>query len=160
MQNFETVVGGPFKLILTWNDCKIARMTLAWKGTDDRDDYRSPEAGKLAAALVAYAAGENTAWPELPLDFSGIRPFTLDVLDELAKVSFGHFLTYGELAARVGSPKAAHAVGQVMAKNRFPLIFPCHRVVGRGMNLTGYGPGLPMKKMLLELEGVLTASST
>ena len=155
MQNNETIVSGPLKLALTWKDGKITGIDLAWAGEADRGDYTSPEAGRLANALAAYLAGKNTAWPELPLDFSGIRPFTLEVLDELSKVSFGHFLTYGELAARVGSPKAAHAVGQVMAKNRFPLIFPCHRVVGSGMKLTGYGPGLPMKKMLLELEGVL-----
>ncbi|MBF0512986.1 MAG: MGMT family protein, partial [Desulfovibrionaceae bacterium] len=58
-------------------------------------------------------------------------------------------------AARAGRPGAARAVGRVMAANPFPLVLPCHRVVGAGMKLTGFGPGLPMKKMLLELEGVL-----
>ena len=61
--------------------------------------------------------------------------------------------TYGELARRVGHPRAARAVGTVMNRNRIPIVLPCHRVVGSTGDLTGYGGGLDRKRTLLELEG-------
>ncbi len=60
------------------------------------------------------------------------------VLRRCAKIRRGEFMTYGQLAAAVGNPQAARAVGQVMARNRWPLIVPCHRVVGHSGKLTGY----------------------
>jgi len=155
MREIETIVVAPLKLTLSWEGDKISGIVLAWAGEGDGDDYGSPEAGRLAMALAAYLAKETTVWPELPLDFSGVGAFARVVLAELAKVGYGQCLTYGELAERCGRPGAARAVGRVMAENPFPLVLPCHRVVGRGMKLTGFGPGLPMKKMLLELEGIL-----
>ncbi len=63
-------------------------------------------------------------------------------------------MTYGGLAARLGVPGAGRAVGNVMARNPFPLIIPCHRVVGSDRGLHGFGGGLAMKKTLLTMEGV------
>ncbi len=65
---------------------------------------------------------------------------------------------YGWLAARAGAPRSARAVGRVMAGNRFPLLYPCHRVIGADGKLVGFGPGLPMKTYLLEREGVAAPS--
>jgi len=104
--------------------------------------------------LDEYFAGRRRVF-DLTLDLRGLAPFTVSVLGELAKIPFGETTTYGELAARVGRPRAARAVGTVMNRNRIPIVLPCHRVVGAGGNLVGYAGGLDRKVMLLELEGVL-----
>ncbi len=69
-------------------------------------------------------------------------------------------MTYGELAQAVGRPKAARAVGQVLARNPFPLLIPCHRVVGTGHRLTGFRGGLAWKEYLLAHEGWRIAGGT
>jgi methylated-DNA-[protein]-cysteine S-methyltransferase len=155
MQRTEIIVSDPLKLTLTWRGDKIAGIRLDWKAEDDLSDFSSPQAGRLEHALAAYLEGKHVVWPDLPLDFASVGGFAREVLAELAKVGYGQCATYGELAARAGRPGAARAVGRVMAANPFPLVLPCHRIVGSNMKLTGFGPGLPMKKMLLELEGVL-----
>jgi methylated-DNA-[protein]-cysteine S-methyltransferase len=96
---------------------------------------------------------------DLSLDLRGLSPFTVSVLEALAEVPFGETTTYGTLAARVGRPKAARAIGTVMNRNRIPIVLPCHRVIGAGGDLVGYGGGLERKTTLLELEGVLLQSS-
>jgi methylated-DNA-[protein]-cysteine S-methyltransferase len=71
-----------------------------------------------------------------------------------SEVSHGQTVSYGKLAAMCGKPEAARAVGRIMASNPWPLLVPCHRVVGADGKLTGFsGCGLPMKKFLLQLEG-------
>ncbi len=102
--------------------------------------------------LDEYFAGRRKVF-DLTLDLRGLAPFTLDVLRELAQVRFGETATYGELAARVGRPRAARAVGTVMNRNRIPIVLPCHRVVGATGSLVGYAGGLDRKIALLELEG-------
>jgi O-6-methylguanine DNA methyltransferase len=77
------------------------------------------------------------------------------VLKELAHVPYGQTTTYGALAAKVGHPRAARAVGTVMNRNRIPIVLPCHRVVGANGSLVGYGGGLDRKSALLELEGAV-----
>ena len=71
------------------------------------------------------------------------------------RVEYGHTTTYGTLAAQVGAPRAARAVGTVMNRNPLPIVLPCHRVVGANGSLTGYGGGLDRKEWLLRLEGAL-----
>ena len=77
------------------------------------------------------------------------------MLEELARVPYGHTSTYGRLAALVGRPTAARAVGTVMNRNPVPIVLPCHRVVGASGSLVGYGGGLERKEQLLRLEGAL-----
>ncbi len=89
---------------------------------------------------------------DLPLDLR-VAPFHEAVLRELARVPYGRVDTYGHLAALVGRPKAARAVGTVMNRNPIPIVLPCHRIVGANGSLTGYGGGLDVKRALLELEG-------
>jgi methylated-DNA-[protein]-cysteine S-methyltransferase len=91
---------------------------------------------------------------DLPLDLR-VAPFYADVLRELALVPYGQTDTYGHLAAKVGRPKAARAVGTVMNRNPIPIVLPCHRIVGANGSLVGYGGGLPVKRALLELEGAI-----
>jgi methylated-DNA-[protein]-cysteine S-methyltransferase len=104
--------------------------------------------------LDEYFAGRRRAF-DLALDLRALPPFTVSVLGELARVPYGATTTYAELAARVGRPRAARAVGTVMHRNRIPIVLPCHRVVGSNGSLVGYAGGLEIKEKLLELEGAL-----
>jgi methylated-DNA-[protein]-cysteine S-methyltransferase len=94
---------------------------------------------------------------DLPVDLR-VAPFHESVLRELARVPYGNVVTYGSLAAKVGRPRAARAVGTVMNRNPIPIVLPCHRVIGANGSLTGYGGGLHVKRHLLELEGSLLPS--
>ncbi len=116
---------------------------------------RSPKAVERAKLeLDEYFSGRRHAF-DLELDLRGTPDFYQRVLAELAAVPYGTTTTYGALAARVGAPKAARAIGTVMNRNPVPIVLPCHRVVGASGSLTGYGGGLPRKEWLLRLEGAL-----
>jgi methylated-DNA-[protein]-cysteine S-methyltransferase len=104
--------------------------------------------------LDEYFDGARSSFA-LDVDLRGAAPFARQVLDELAHVPYGQTTTYGTLAARVGAPRAARAVGTVMNRNPIPIVLPCHRVVGANGSLTGYGGGLDVKERLLRLEGAL-----
>ena len=104
--------------------------------------------------LDEYFAGRRDVFA-LDVDLRGAAPFARQVLDELARVPYGQTTTYGTLAARVGAPRAARAVGTVMNRNPIPIVLPCHRVVGASGSLTGYAGGLEVKERLLRLEGAL-----
>jgi methylated-DNA-[protein]-cysteine S-methyltransferase len=102
--------------------------------------------------LDEYFGGRRRAF-DLALDLRSLPPFTVSVLEQLARVPYGETTTYGQLASGVGHPRAARAVGTVMNRNRIPIVLPCHRVVGSTGDLTGYAGGLDRKRTLLELEG-------
>ena len=104
--------------------------------------------------LDEYFAGRRHGF-DLKLDLRAAPEFHQRVLAELSRVEYGRTTTYGALAARVGAPKAARAVGTVMNRNPIPIVLPCHRVVGASGSLTGYGGGLERKEWLLRLEGAL-----
>jgi methylated-DNA-[protein]-cysteine S-methyltransferase len=103
--------------------------------------------------LDEYFEGKRRDF-DLPLDLR-VAEFHGEVLHELARVPYGTTTTYGALAAKVGHPKAARAVGTVMNRNPIPIILPCHRVIGANGSLTGYAGGLETKERLLQLEGAL-----
>jgi methylated-DNA-[protein]-cysteine S-methyltransferase len=116
---------------------------------------RSPKAvDRAKLELDEYFSGRRQAF-DLDLDLRGMPEFYERVLAELAAVPYGTTTTYGALAAQVGTPKAARAIGTVMNRNPIPIVLPCHRVVGASGSLTGYGGGLPRKEWLLRLEGAL-----
>jgi len=79
--------------------------------------------------------------------------FTSRALGICAAIKPGHVMTYAELARAAGRPGAARAAGQVMARNRFAIVIPCHRVVASDYRLQGFGGGLEMKEFLLRAEG-------
>jgi methylated-DNA-[protein]-cysteine S-methyltransferase len=113
----------------------------------DRDDYLLPE---VAVQLGEYFAGRRTRF-DLPLRLSG-SPFQQEVWTALQEIPYGQTTTYGELAERLGKPRAARAVGLANGKNPVSIVVPCHRVVGSTGNLTGYGGGLHRKQQLLSHE--------
>lgn len=108
----------------------------------------------LADRLNKYFSTGRLQWDLGILDWRGTTPFHRQVLECCAQIPVGETLTYGELAARTGRPLAARAVGSAMARNRWPLIIPCHRVVGSNGRLTGYSGtgGIETKRHLLGLE--------
>jgi methylated-DNA-[protein]-cysteine S-methyltransferase len=110
-------------------------------------------AGLVAAVaeLRAYFAGELTAFT-VPLHVRRGSEFERAVWAEMSKIPYGETRTYGEVAAVVGDPGAARAVGVACNRNPIPVIVPCHRIVGAGGKLVGFGGGLPRKRHLLELE--------
>lgn len=115
----------------------------------------------LARALTDYAEGRNVSFTSVQLDLTGLTPFQRRVLAVCRRIPRGSVVTYRQLAAAAGSPGAARAAGQCMAKNRFPLIVPCHRVVGSRGALGGFSApqGLAMKRRLLAMEADGHASS-
>jgi methylated-DNA-[protein]-cysteine S-methyltransferase len=113
---------------------------------------RSP-IDEVRRELDEYFEGKRQEF-DLPLDLR-VATFHAEVLDELARVPYGMTTTYGALAARVGHPRAARAVGTVMHNNPIPIVLPCHRVVGANGSLTGYAGGLDIKLRLLQLEGAI-----
>lgn len=105
---------------------------------------------ETVAQLQAYFDGELQEF-DLPLAPTG-TPFQITVWRELQAIPYGETISYGELARRIGKPKAARAVGSANGANPLPLVVPCHRVVGSDGRLTGYGGGLPIKEALLAHE--------
>ncbi len=100
--------------------------------------------------LTSYFAGERKTF-DLPLKPNGTE-FQLQVLAELQKIPYGTTASYGDIAKRIGRPKAVRAVGAANGRNPLPIIIPCHRVIGSSGKLTGFGGGLPTKEALLRLE--------
>ena len=103
--------------------------------------------------LDEYFAGTRRDF-DLEVDLSSAPVFQRQVLRQLALVPFGQVTTYGALAAKVGKPRAARAIGGAMNRNPIPIVLPCHRVIGSNGSLTGYAGGLDRKAKLLRLEGV------
>jgi O-6-methylguanine DNA methyltransferase len=102
--------------------------------------------------LKRYFAGEPE-YLDQPLDLQGSQ-FQMQVWSALRQIPAGKVATYGEIAARIGRPRGARAVGQACGRNPVVLFVPCHRVVAANGGLGGFGSGLSLKKALLEHEGV------
>jgi methylated-DNA-[protein]-cysteine S-methyltransferase len=100
--------------------------------------------------LDEYFAGERRVF-DLPLRLSG-TDFQVSVLEALLDIPYGKTTSYGEIARRIGRPKAVRAVGAANARNPLPIVVPCHRVIGSTGDLTGFGGGLDTKEALLRLE--------
>jgi methylated-DNA-[protein]-cysteine S-methyltransferase len=104
----------------------------------------------VVAQLNAYFAGELLAF-DLPMTMQG-TDFQRTVWAALGEIPYGETISYGELARRVGNPKASRAVGLANGRNPLAIVVPCHRVIGADGGLTGYGGGLDRKVWLLEHE--------
>jgi len=141
-------------------DSPIGLLTLAGQGsalTNLRmvDQTYEPSRADWSAddvvdQLHAYFAGELTDF-DIELDMRGTE-FQQRVWKALLTIPYGDTRSYGEIAAQIGAPGAARAVGLANGHNPIAIVVPCHRVIGAGGGLTGYGGGLDRKRTLLELE--------
>ncbi len=115
--------------------------------------------GGVARQLEDWFAGTRHAF-DLALDLNGVEGFRREALETLVReVPWGEVVSYGELAALAGRPRAARAVGSAMRNNPIPFVIPCHRVVAAGNRIGGYGGGrnaVGLKRELLAHEGVST----
>jgi methylated-DNA-[protein]-cysteine S-methyltransferase len=100
--------------------------------------------------LTAYFAGDLTTF-DLELRPAGTE-FQRAVLAELQKIPYGATTSYGDIAQRIGRPKAVRAVGAANGRNPIPIVIPCHRVIGSNGSLTGFAGGIAIKQALLRLE--------
>jgi methylated-DNA-[protein]-cysteine S-methyltransferase len=125
----------------------------AGKPHEPRAGWTESGADPLSEAvrqLREYFAGKRRDF-DLPLAPEGTT-FQRRVWRELQAIPYGETISYGELARRVGNPKASRAVGSANGKNQIPIVIPCHRVIASDGGLGGFGGGLPVKEKLLALE--------
>jgi len=106
---------------------------------------------KLVRELDRYFRGELESF-SVPLDLDDGTPFQRKVWKQLIAIPYGGAASYADIAAAVGNPKAARAVGSANGRNRIPILIPCHRVIKADGGIGGYASGTPIKKALLELE--------
>jgi methylated-DNA-[protein]-cysteine S-methyltransferase len=115
-----------------------------------------PPIAASIAALQRYFRGEMLDLSGVPVDLTGVSSFFAEIYRRAREVGWGATATYGDLAQRAGSPGAARAVGQAMARNPVPIVIPCHRVLASGRKIGGFSAfgGTVTKERLLALEGV------
>jgi methylated-DNA-[protein]-cysteine S-methyltransferase len=106
-----------------------------------------------------YSSGNRVSFSRLKLETDWMSPFQTRVIEACRGIPYGFTLTYGQLAASAGSPGAARAVGSIMRTNRFPIIVPCHRVIGQN-NLGGFSAsrGVETKRRLLKMERAIDSA--
>lgn len=157
-------------LLVAVSDSGVCEIGFAWMDNEAAFADRLSERGfvpepdqhqinMVAAQLQEYFSGERNRFA-VPLDLSGLTPFTKAVLDATYEVPFGETRTYRQIAERIGRPKATRAVGNALHNNPIPLIVPCHRILptSASKKLGGYAGGVETKERLLCLEGVLPKS--
>ncbi len=119
----------------------------------DQSDNEPTGFGEEVAWLETFFRGEADTCDDIKLDLSDTPPFFKAVWQACRRIPPGETRSYGWLAAAAGSPGAARAAGQAMARNRLALVIPCHRVIASGGGLGGYsGGGVELKAALLDLE--------
>ena len=141
---------------IDWTDHE-ARMRLLLDRYYGKGRYTlsaAPDPGGLTKAMGSYFKGDIAVIDTLPIETTG-TPFQRSVWQALRKINRGTTISYAELAARIGKPRAIRAAGLANGQNPIGVVVPCHRVIGSNGTLTGYGGGLPRKKWLLEHEGAL-----
>jgi methylated-DNA-[protein]-cysteine S-methyltransferase len=109
---------------------------------------------EVCSEIEKYFEGFAVKFSHNILDMDRCRDFQKRVLQELAKIPRGKVIPYGELAEKISVPCAARAVGTALARNPFPIVFPCHRVVRASGHVGEFGGGQEMKRKLLQLEGI------
>ena len=112
--------------------------------------YNEKPLAEASRQLREYFDGERREF-DLPLRLGGTE-FQVSVLEALQEIPYGETTSYGEIARRIGRPKAVRAVGAANGRNPIPIVVPCHRVIGSTGDLTGFGGGLDTKEALLRLE--------
>ena len=144
--------GGSLDVVARGLDPRAGRRGAQGPAPQAPDKEAEAHAAQAEREILEYLAGRRREFT-VPLDMANVPPFHGKVLRACRRIPYGKTLTYAALAARAGSPRAARAVGQAMARNPLALVVPCHRVVAAGGGLGGYGGGLDLKQRLLKLEG-------
>ena len=145
------------RILIRWYNGKLEQITLS-DFTPTTQVRLAPfpvsdrQLAELIDVLTRYFSGEAVGI-SVSLKLSGHTDFHRDVWRVAAEIPYGEVRTYGWVAARLGRPKTARAVGGALAQNPFPLVVPCHRVVRTDGSLGGFSAGLEWKKALLQLEG-------
>lgn len=108
----------------------------------------------LVERLQDFAAGRRVEFDDVAIEAAHLGPFQRRVVEHCRAIPYGHTLSYGQLAALAGSPRAARAVGTTMATNRFAIVVPCHRVINADGSCGHYGApgGRATKRKMLEIE--------
>lgn len=161
---FDTPIG---RCGIGWSESGLVRVQLPEKsdretarrlGAAGRRSEPPPWVGKTIRALVRHLNGKPQCFEEVPLDLSGLPAFRARVLRAALNIPAGSTASYGELAASLGVPGAARAVGQALGANPLAILVPCHRVLGAAGTLGGFSAhgGAATKRRLLSLEGVPT----
>jgi methylated-DNA-[protein]-cysteine S-methyltransferase len=145
--------GLKLRLVASESGIRAIEFTLA-KPVDGHQRDANPLLREAVSQLHAYFARDLRRF-KLPLDMHGTE-FQKRVWRELETIPYGETRSYAQIAAAIGTPNAVRAVGAANGSNPVAIVVPCHRVIGSGGRLTGYGGGLPLKKRLLELEGAWT----
>ncbi len=159
---------GFFRLLVISNQNSITEIRFVKPGNINRilRDIENKNPGTILkndpAALAGplnelkdYFAGRLRKFKS-PIDPQG-TPFQKKVWKELLRIPYGESASYGEVAAKIGNPKACRAVGMANNKNPIPVIIPCHRVIGKDGSLVGYGSGIGIKRRMLEIEKTSSA---
>ena len=148
-----SVIDSPIgDLTLAVDDIGLCRLHF---GAADRPVGTDPLLTETAEQLKAYFAGELQEFT-VPLSVRGGSDFERAVWKQLTRIPYGEMQTYGDVAKIVGDIGAARAVGTACNRNPIAIVVPCHRVVGAGGKMVGFGGGIPTKRHLLELEARVT----
>jgi methylated-DNA-[protein]-cysteine S-methyltransferase len=131
-------------------DTHLCRANWTPSPAPENDLEASPILREAASQLQEYFAGQRTSF-DIPLEQAGTA-FQQSVWSMLRRIPYGETITYSELAALAGNPKASRAAGSANGKNNIFIIVPCHRVVRSGGKIGGFAYGAPMKQFLLDLE--------
>lgn len=143
---YETILG---KLGIVTEDKEVAEIFFGKKKVQ-AEEKETPFIKQIYHQIEEYFIGERTHFT-IPFTIKG-TDFQRNVYQALLEIPYGETRTYEEVARSVGSPKACRAVGLIASKNPLSILIPCHRVIGKTGNLTGYAGGLTRKKRLLEIE--------
>lgn len=138
------------KLMLEEEDGKIVRLLFERDMPANVKQSDTPTLQKAAQELSEYFAGNRKEF-DIPLNPKG-TDFQKSVWNALCTIPYGKTMSYGQVAAQIGNPKASRAVGMANNKNPIPILIPCHRVIGANGKSVGYGGGIWIKQKLLELE--------
>jgi methylated-DNA-[protein]-cysteine S-methyltransferase len=149
--SFESPVGS-LRLAGDGKSLRQVSFASSKRSAPPRSDWKQNRAAftEVIRQLQAYFRGELKEF-DVPLVMEG-TDFQLRVWNTLRTIPYGETITYAQLAARIGNPKAVRAVGLANGSNPIPIIVPCHRVIGSDGSLTGFGGGLTTKRKLLDLE--------
>lgn len=144
-------------ILIGHSDADEVRGALTRRMSERREDAKGDEADwhpELRRRFERYGLGDLVTFDDIDVQLPSTTTFQKRVVSATRRIPYGRTMSYGELAARVGFPRAARAVGSVMASNRFPIVIPCHRVIASAGKIGGYSApqGVDLKTRLLAME--------